>query len=322
MTMTARGRESSTIFDDVFRTMLERLDNLMIPVINEIFHENYPLDAGLSQLKNEHVTDKMNHATDSHLQIGNISIDGNQYHMECESNPYGNICIRMIEYDFSIALESITETDGTKGLLFPKSCILYLRQTKSTKEKELLKLRFADGTCAEYRVPIVKVQEYTKEQIFDKKLYILLPFYIMRYEKELKSIEDDQIKQDAFICEFDELLNRLRECREIDDTEYSYLLDNIHKVSNHILRHSPALMERIDKVMGGKVLRLRTDVIIEQGLKKGMKQGLEQGLQQGLQQGKLEAYIEMIKDGLITIASAAARLSMSESELEKHMKNM
>lgn len=28
----------NTIFDDVFRTMLERMPQLVIPVINEIFH--------------------------------------------------------------------------------------------------------------------------------------------------------------------------------------------------------------------------------------------------------------------------------------------
>ena len=307
MTMTARNRESSTVFDDVFRTMLERLDRLMVPVINEVFHENYSLDVKLSQLKNEHVTDKIKNATDSHLQVGNIDIDETQYHLECESNPDGNIIIRMIEYDFSIALENVTEMKGTKGILFPKSCILYLRQTRNTKEKERLKLHFANGTCAEYNVPIVKVQEYTKEEIFDKKLYVLLPFYIMRYEQNLKEMEQDQLARDAFLCEFEELLNDLRGCREIDDTEYSYLLDSVHKVADHILKPTPLLQERIGEIMGGKVLRLRTDEIIEKGLEKGRAEGA------------LSAYAEMIREGFIPVAFAAAKLNMSEMELRKHI---
>lgn len=31
--------ENNTIFDDVFRTMLEKMPQLVIPVINEVFHK-------------------------------------------------------------------------------------------------------------------------------------------------------------------------------------------------------------------------------------------------------------------------------------------
>lgn len=34
-----------------------------------------------------------------------------------------------------------------------------------------------------YRVPTVKMADYTAESIFEKNLLMLLPFYIMRYEK-------------------------------------------------------------------------------------------------------------------------------------------
>ena len=46
------------------------------------------------------------------------------------------------------------------------------------------------GSVHEYTVPVIKVQEYTKSVIFQKKLFFLLPFYIMRYEKEKEEISD------------------------------------------------------------------------------------------------------------------------------------
>ena len=33
--------ESSTIFDDVFRTMLEKMPQLAVPLINEVFGTSY-----------------------------------------------------------------------------------------------------------------------------------------------------------------------------------------------------------------------------------------------------------------------------------------
>ncbi len=46
--------ENNTIFDDVFRTMLERMPSLIIPVINEVFQTSYSEDEKIEQYRNEH----------------------------------------------------------------------------------------------------------------------------------------------------------------------------------------------------------------------------------------------------------------------------
>lgn len=38
------GNKNNTIFDDVFRTMLEKMPGLVIPLINEVFGTAYPED--------------------------------------------------------------------------------------------------------------------------------------------------------------------------------------------------------------------------------------------------------------------------------------
>ena len=168
-------------------------------------------------------------------------------------------------------------------------------------------MEFADGTHAEYTVPIIKIQQYTKDEIFRKKLYFLLPFYVIRYERDLMLIENTTSKKRQFLEEFEEIIDQLRSSSDLDAAECCYLLDCIHRIASHILRKTPDLKERIDNIMDGKVLRLRTDVIIEQSLQKGLRQG------------KLDTYIELIRDGLISITTAATRLGMSEEELNKHM---
>lgn len=35
---------NNTIFDDVFRTMVEKMTYLLVPLINEVFHTSYPED--------------------------------------------------------------------------------------------------------------------------------------------------------------------------------------------------------------------------------------------------------------------------------------
>ena len=44
----------STIFDDVFRTMMEKMTYLIVPLINEVFHTSYPENVKIVHLRNEH----------------------------------------------------------------------------------------------------------------------------------------------------------------------------------------------------------------------------------------------------------------------------
>ncbi|MBR6771751.1 MAG: hypothetical protein IKM28_11115 [Lachnospiraceae bacterium] len=45
---------NSTIFDDVFRTMVQKMPQLLIPLINEVFHTNYSEKEAFKQLRNEY----------------------------------------------------------------------------------------------------------------------------------------------------------------------------------------------------------------------------------------------------------------------------
>lgn len=62
------------------------------------------------------------------------------------------------------------------------------KRTPDFLEVELI---LPDSQMCVYRVPTVKVEHYTKDSIFEKKLLMLLPFYIMRYEKSADIIEKD-----------------------------------------------------------------------------------------------------------------------------------
>ena len=98
--------ESNTIFDDVFRTMLEKMPQLAVPLINEVFGTSYPEDVKIIQKRNEHQTQNGRIITDSHLLIANRI-----YHIECQSTDDSTMVIRMIEYDFAISLAG-TCTEG------------------------------------------------------------------------------------------------------------------------------------------------------------------------------------------------------------------
>ena len=61
----------NTIFDDVFRTMMEKMTFLVVPLINDVFHTSYPADVEIVQLRNEYQRVDGEIITDSRLLIGN-----------------------------------------------------------------------------------------------------------------------------------------------------------------------------------------------------------------------------------------------------------
>lgn len=268
---------SNTIFDDVFRTIVERMPRLVIPLINEVFQTDYSEDEEIIPIHNEHQTKSGEIITDSCLLIR-----GYMYHIECQSVPDNIMAIRMIEYDFAIALENVKQKNGMFEMEFPRSCTIYLRHTKNTPDELLIKVHLKQGTTKDekdfflYRTPVIKVQNYTKTEIFQKKLLVFLPFYIMRYENSFREISENSHKLETFLAEYEEIRCDLEKeySRERQSVLYADLIDLIIKISDYMLKSEKKLRERIGGIMGGKVLKLRSEELIERGHEQGVIEGI------------------------------------------------
>lgn len=147
---------NNTIFDDVFRTIVEKMTYLVVPLINEVFHTSYPEDVKIVHLRNEHQLEDGELITDARFLIGD-----KVYHIECQSTDDTTMAIRMFEYDFAIAMESRWRAGRKFYVEFPRSCVIYLRSTKNTPDVEEVELLLPDGQVCVYRIPTVKVECFT-----------------------------------------------------------------------------------------------------------------------------------------------------------------
>ena len=280
---------NNTIFDDVFRTMLEKMPELVIPLINEVFRTDYPVDIPIKQMRNEHHTKSGEIITDSRLLIAD-----KMYHIECQSTSDSEMVIRMIEYDFAISLENVEKENGRYRIYFPHSCVLYLRGNRKNNVLGL-DIVMPDGRILEYNVPALYVEQYTKDIIFQKKLLFLLPYYVIRYEKNKMTLKDD-VKLRELLEEYKEIEKYLEKelLDEGKEVEYRYFIELISQIADYIFTDVEKAKKGIGKIMGGKVLELETDRIIREGLEKGMQQGMQQGMQRGMQQGIRETRIKIV----------------------------
>ena len=261
---------NNTIFDDVFRTMIEKMPYLAVPLINEVFHTSYPEDVKITQLRNEHQQEDGEIITDSCLLIGK-----KMYHIECQSTDDTTMTIRMIEYDFAIAIGNSEKQGRRYRIEFPRSCVLFLRSSENTPDYLEADVVFPDEKTHVYSIPTIKMADYTKDNLFEKNLLMLLPFYIMRYEKKEHDLSENPELFQVLLNEYEEIrVNLEKELTETGKSElYTDLTKLIVKIADYIFRKEEDIRKGIGDIMGGKVLELESERLKAEGQAIGQAQG-------------------------------------------------
>ena len=263
------------VFDDVFRTSLEKIPQLILPLINEVYGISYSMDATIDQYRNEFYTLHGMRITDSNLKVADA-----RYHFELQSTSDSHMHIRMLEYDTAVGIDNLIESDQQLHMYYPRSCVLYLRGTYSRISQEIT-IHYPDGSNILYKPSVLYVQNYSLEEMFQKHLILFLPFYIIRYEHDQLLLNDNPSRLQALLDEFSQLIQALYyEPIVAENKEYfCYMVDMIQMVTDHIFKdHEPIKNGLEDVIMRGNLLKLKTDVIIENTANKVRTEERENGI--------------------------------------------
>ena len=291
--------DRSTIFDDVFRTIAQKMPQLLIPLINEVFHTNYSEDTDFEQLRNEHYEKYGKIITDSIIRIG-----PHLYHIECQSKRDADMVIRMFEYDISIALEHTSKAEDIWEIEFPQSCVLYVRNHRHLPEYHTAIVKFADGQQVTYQVPIIHAQKYTVNALFEKQLLILLPYHILRYEYFLKSNKTNEKKVEQLLEDYRKINQLLMETAEKEKKSglYQNMICVIQEIADYIIPKDSEVRKGIGDIMGGNILTLPSDYIEE-----------------GRKEGRLNEIFSSVQEGDYSAMRGAQKAEMSIDQFEKAM---
>lgn len=300
--MKNKTENTATPYDDVHRTMLNDCPELIIPVVNEMFHKRHNDKETITVLNNEFFINRQDgkqieRITDTHFLIGSI-----RYHLECQSTADGTMMYRIFEYDSQIALQT-GEISGDKlTVRFPNTAILYLRHNKNTPDRMQIEIRVPGAACS-YYVPVMKVQNYTIETIFEKKLFFLIPFHLFTYEQNFKVYEENPQKLSELTAVYEEIAEKLNACEEnsvIDAYTKSMIIDMSKKVLEHLAMKYSNVKKEVGAIMGGKIL----DYPAKQLRRQGQQDKLIEQIQKKLAKGKsIEEIADALEESIETIKS-------------------
>lgn len=251
---------------------------MVIPVINEVFGEHYSGQEKIIFSPNEHFLNQQNGNEEERITDTSFRIEGKQtkkYHLECQSSTDNSMLVRFFEYDTQIALDEGTINGNILTVTLPHSAVLFLRHHASTPGT--LKIRMiTPGGTVEYDIQVMKSQQYTLEEIFEKNLLLLIPFYIFSHETRFDEYEKDKSKLKTLQREYEQIKNKLEELLNqgaISEYTRCTIIDMSNKVLEHIAVKYDSVREGVKTVMGGKVLEYEAKTIKREGLEEGIEQG-------------------------------------------------
>lgn len=170
-----------------------------------------------------------------------------------------------------------------------------------------------------YGIPILKVKNYTLEDIFERRLWMLIPFYIFRYEKELSQIDSDEERLEKLRIEYERVAEMLdQECKNgrMRSVTGGALCELSRTVVEKLASKYKNVEKEVAEVMGGKVLSYRSKELYQEALAKGIEQGIEQGIDKGIVKGLANLAAGKYQRGE-SVEKIADDLLMTTSEVEE-----
>ncbi len=164
------------------------------------------------------------------------------------------------------------------------------------------------GGSITYDIPVMKSQQYTSGEIFEKKLLFLIPFHIFSYEQRFEEYARDAVKLEELKAEYEEIKNRLEELQgkhEISEYIKCTIIDMSNKVLEHIAAKYEEIRKGVKSVMGGKVLEYEAKTIRTEGRT----------------EGRLEMLFDLVYGNLLSITEAAAQANLPEELFKKKMRD-
>lgn len=274
--MQENEKQQSTkvnLWDTMFKTILQEMPQMVLPLINEAFEENYDIDTKIISLNNEFYNgDGSKVVSDTTFLVNHML-----YHLECQFSNDKEMAFRMFEYDFHIAVSDTKREKRFEEVVFPKSCVVYITTNQKNPKSLRMKIKFPNGEFL-YEVPTIRVQDYSLENIRKKRLLLFLPYLVLQYSQKLKNKKPPTIEEiKRFYRKIISILEAACQDKVIEIWEYNMLLEMIKKAQQHIFGNYPEMKKEVDSMVANVLnlqsLKMRDEL-------KAAKQAVQQAVQQ------------------------------------------
>lgn len=249
------------IFDKICKRILTLSAKAVINLINGLFGTNYPTDSSITYNWTEYENQDLKKTlADTILTINNRF----SYHIEIQMTEDEEILFRVIEYGFGHAYHNRITAKGKETLFFPAPIVLYLsdQKTSSIPEEYELTLDFGNQGIFLYRVPVTILQNISVEELTNRKMVILIPFYLLKLRKNLSMARSETVINELKSLIENDIINSIElnvALGNISSADGRQLLNMTKKLYQYLYSHYED-MEDV-AMMIDESLELETDIL-------------------------------------------------------------
>ena len=309
-------------YDSAFKTVMDECRGIIYPLLNETFGESYDASVRFEFLNEEHEDSAETKPKKTLLSDTNFiarDVNGNiigRYIYECQSSGDSTMMVRMYRYGARTAFEQKYEKDGSLHIPFPDIAALYLVGKGSEEvESSVIKVDFPDQTV-DYEMKALRFRRYKIDELFEKKLYVLLPFTLFLYEGQLEKINNDDERLNKLKETYEDIITRLNEAEkagDINDYEKREVLNLLKSVSDALANKYENISKEVEEIMGGHLLKFPDT--------EALKASKNEGIKKGRTEGRAEMIVDNVESASqnfhITIEEACKGLDISRNEYEE-----
>ena len=183
---------------------------------------------------------------------------------------------------------------GEMTFVFPYAGLLLLRGRESDPKEATIHLVTPDDSIS-YHVPIIKIIDFSLEEIFEKRLYFLIPFYIFNYEKRFPELENDEKGRRDLVAVYEMIFQNLEEeakCGELSELSMHVIINMTRRIVYNLAKKHPKVQEEVGDFMGGEPYDLEIVRMYREAEAKGMAKGQAEG------ESRLASAIQDLRTGM------------------------
>ena len=185
--------DGGKLWDEILKAIVSTMPSQLFPLFKEVYGKDYPKETSVVLLNTETSSfheNRQDSPGSTFMDIALLVANTDYYHLECQMKNDNEMVIRMFAYDVRFAITHTKEMDKETGevtLHFPHSVVIYPEKNNALPDHLQCRVIFQDNSEHIYRIPTVKIQTYSLEEIHKKHLSLFIPYTILRLRPRLKA---------------------------------------------------------------------------------------------------------------------------------------
>ena len=265
--------DGSKLWDEILKAIVFAMPSQLFPLFKEVYGRDYPKETPVVLLNSETSSFQENKQVapgSTFMDIALLVANTDYYHLECQMKNDSEMVIRMFAYDVRFAITHAKTTNRNTEeitLHFPHSVVIYPEKNNNLPDHLQCRVIFQDNSEHIYKIPTVRIQTYSLEEIHKKHLNLFIPYIILRLRPRLKTgakhlltgKELTEFLKEAILVLKEELYNGY-----LTEQEYQNYVWLFHFAVNRVLMRHPQLQKEVNQ-MTEPLIKLPS-VIVEEML--------------------------------------------------------